>query len=83
MTMIKLREARVVTEFTVWLRFDDGTEGRVDLSGELHGSVFEPLRDPTFFAQACVDPELDTIAWPNGADFAPEFLYEQVKRAAA
>ena len=81
--MIKLLEARVVTGVKVWLRFSDGTEGRIDLGAELHGPVFEPLRDPGFFAQLRVDPELDTIAWPNGADFAPEFLYERVKLAAA
>jgi len=81
--MIKVLEARVLTAFTVLLRFSDGTEGRVDLSKELHGPVFELLRDPSYFAQLRVDPELDTIAWPNGADFAPEFLYERVKLAAA
>ena len=81
--MIKVLEARVVTAFTVSLRFSDGTEGRVDLSKELHGPVFELLRDPSYFGQLRVDPELDTIAWPNGADFAPEFLYERVKLAAA
>ena len=81
--MIKVLEARVVTAFTVLLRFSDGTEGRVDLSKELHGPVFELLRDPSYFAQLRVDPELDTVAWPNGADFAPEFLYERVKIAAA
>jgi hypothetical protein len=81
--MIKLLEARVMTGFTVWLRFSDGTEGRIDLAAELCGPVFEPLRDAGFFAQLRLDPELDTIAWPNGADFAPEFLYERVKLAAA
>jgi hypothetical protein len=81
--MNRLVEARVVTPFTVWLRFSDGTEGRLDLAGELHGPIFEPLRDPSYFAQLRVDPELDTITWPNGADFAPEFLYESVKRSAA
>ena len=54
--------------------FTDGTEREVDLSGELEGEVFEPLRDEAAFAQAYVDPETRTVAWPNGADFAPEFL---------
>ena len=81
--MIRLVEARVVTAFTVWLRFSDGTEGRLDLTDELCGPVFEPLRDPQYFASLRVDPELDTITWPNGADFAPEFLYDRVRRAAA
>ncbi len=81
--MIKLLEARILTGFKVWLRFSDGTEGNLDLAGELHGPIFEPLRDPSYFAQLRVDPELDTITWPNGADFAPEFLYESVRHAAA
>ena len=81
--MIRLLEVRVVTGHTVWLRFSDGTEGRVDLSGELQGPIFEPLRDPGYFSQLRVDPELDTIVWPNGADFAPEFLYERARLAAA
>ena len=81
--MIRILEARVVGDFTVWLSFSDGTEGRVDLSGELDGPVFEPLKDAVFFAQLRLDPETRTITWPNGADLAPEYLYNRVKLAAA
>lgn len=56
--------------------FTDGTEREIDLGGELEGEVFEPLRDVASFAEAFVDPETRTVAWPNGADFAPEFLRE-------
>jgi hypothetical protein len=42
----------------------------------LHGPVFEPLQDPTEFAKVFLDPICRTIAWPNGADLAPEALYE-------
>ena len=56
--------------------FTDGSEREVDLSDELHGEVFEPLQDEATFAEAFVDKETRTVAWPNGADFAPEFLYE-------
>lgn len=56
--------------------FTDGTEREVDLAGELVGEVFEPLRDESAFSAAFVDPETRTVAWPNGADLAPEFLYE-------
>jgi len=66
-------EARHVGGHRVWLRFRDGSEGTVDLGGRLHGVVFEPLRDPTYFAAFTLD---DTLCWPNGADFAPETLYE-------
>jgi len=43
--------------------------------------VFEPLKDIALFAQASVHPQLHTVTWPNGADLAPEFLYQAVKRA--
>jgi hypothetical protein len=54
----------------------DGTKGEVDLEGCLRGPVFEPLHDQSLFAKVCVDPELETIIWPNGADLAPEFVKE-------
>lgn len=58
------------------LSFSDGTIKDIDLSGELHGEVFEPLRDPRFFRSVALNPETGTIEWPNGADFAPEFLHK-------
>ena len=67
------------------LQFSDGVVKDVDLSSELYGEVFEPLRDPGFFSKVKVSPETRTIEWPNGADFAPEFLYEigrEVKQVA-
>jgi len=59
------------------VRFDDGSVKEVDLSEELWGEVFEPLRDPDFFRQAFVNPETGTVEWPNGADLAPSFLHER------
>lgn len=73
---------RHVSDFRLWLRFSDGTEGEIDLATELWGPIFEPLADPAVFRQVAINPELRTIAWPNGADFAPEFLYEQVRSPA-
>jgi hypothetical protein len=58
------------------LEFSDGSTKDVDLSGELHGGVFEPLRDPELFRQGTLDPETGTVEWPNGADFAPESLHQ-------
>jgi hypothetical protein len=68
-------EARYVSGYIVWLRFEDGTAGEIDLAEELHGPVFEPLRDQTYFAKLRVNADTGTVEWPNGADFAPEFLY--------
>jgi hypothetical protein len=59
----------------LWLRFNDGAEGVVDLGPHLHGPIFLALRDPSVFAAARLDPEIRTVAWPSGADFAPEFLH--------
>ena len=73
-------EARYVREYVLWLRFRDGTSGEIDLRPELWGRIFQPLLDLDFFKQATVHPELQTLVWPNGANFAPEFLHEAVKR---
>jgi hypothetical protein len=75
--MIRVLEAKVVSDFVVWIRFNDGVEATIDLSNELDGPIFEPLRDPAYFRQLEVNPDIHTITWPNGADFAPEFLYEK------
>lgn len=79
--MMKLIEARYVRDNVVWLRFDDGAMGEVDLSDRLYGPVFQPLKDPEYFQTFEVDQELHTLVWPNGADFAPEFLHESVRVA--
>jgi hypothetical protein len=79
MSMPRLVEARYARDFVIWLRFDDGTEGEVDLAGELAGPIFEPLRDQAYFRCFTLSPQLHTIVWPNGADLAPEFLHERVR----
>lgn len=72
-------EVRYVRDYTLWLRFQDGSSGEVDISPSFKGPIFEPLRDLTFFRQVRVDSEIGTIVWPNGADVAPETLYERMR----
>lgn len=72
-------EAEHRRDYIIHVRFADGVEGDIDLQNELEGEVFEPLKDPACFQSFQVHPELHTIIWPNGADFAPEFLYERIK----
>ena len=58
---------------------------RVNLESELHGEIFEPLKNPSLFKRVSVNPQTGTIEWPNGADFAPEFLYaagREIKQVA-
>jgi len=77
--MPRLVEARYVRDFVIWLRWSDGSEGEVDLAGELHGRVFEPLKDRDYFRSFIASPEMHTLVWPNGADLAPEFLHERTR----
>lgn len=74
----KVVEVTYKQRFVVHVRFADGSEGDVDLEDELYGEIFEPLKDLDFFRRVAVHPEFHTLYWPNGADFAPEFLYERV-----
>ena len=78
----RVTEARYVERYTVWLKFNDGSEGEIDLKDELWGPVFEPLRDLKRFRSFSVHPELHTIVWDNGADFSPEFLHTNLRATA-
>ena len=75
-------EARHIRDHVVWLRFRDGTAGDIDLASALSGPVFEPLRDPAFFGQFTIHPLFQTLVWSNGADFAPEFLHDNIRVTA-
>ncbi len=74
-----------IEAYRLRVEFSDGVVKEADLSAELYGEVFEPLKDVAFFRQVRVNKETNTIEWPNGADFALEFLCEtgkEVKRVA-
>jgi hypothetical protein len=68
--------ANALSDYRLYLRFEDGVEGIVDLLSHVSfQGVFEPLRDPAYFAQVRVDPELGSVVWPNGADLDPDVLH--------
>ena len=73
MTMfLHVTVAKYIEDYRAQLSFNDGLSGEVDLSNELDGEIFEPLKDKTFFQSFFLEGH--TLNWINGADFAPEFL---------
>lgn len=70
-------DVEVLDNYCLYLRFNNGVEGVVDLEPELYGEIFEPLRDPQLFRQVSLTSR--TIEWPNHADFAPEFLLSLIE----
>lgn len=71
-----------LADFCLRVTFVDGTSGEVDMraflhTAEIHDTVFAPLRDPGVFAQVRI--ELGAVQWPNGADLAPDTMYDEIK----
>jgi len=71
---LEITQASYINDYKLLLKFNDGAEMTVDLENELNGSVFIPLKDKSKFRKFSV--VFNTIEWENGADFAPEYLYE-------
>jgi len=77
--MVDVVEVRALEGYRVFVRFEDGVQGEVDVSEMVtFEGVFAPLRDPARFAEVRVHPELRTVYWPNGADLDPDVLYSRV-----
>ena len=81
--LVDITGVEVIGEYRLCLTFEDGTVGDVDFAGRGWHGVFEPLRDPAYFAGVTVDPEAGTICWPDGLDMAPEPLYAEARRHPA
>ena len=80
--MTPISEARYIKDFVLWIRFSDGVEGQIDLGPHLSGEIFKPLKKSEYFKKFKLDDDALTLTWPNGADFAPEFLYDLVQGKA-
>lgn len=75
--MDRVRNVKVVGKNRLYVEFEDGVQGEIDLSERLFGPVFEPLKNTELFKQVTID-DFGAICWPNGADLAPDALYEQL-----
>src|SRR5437868_7148048 len=75
-TMHRVVDVRPLDDYQLDVTFEDGMHGVTSLKDRLFGPVFEPLRDPNLFRQVRVD-EFGAVCWPNGADLAPDALYDR------
>ncbi|WP_089725859.1 DUF2442 domain-containing protein [Candidatus Thiosymbion oneisti] len=73
---LHVTQATYIDDYRIRVSFNDGASGEIDLSTELDGEIFEPLKDKFFFKSFKLEGH--TLAWSNGADFAPEFLREHI-----
>ncbi len=64
--------------YRLFLRFEDGVEGIIDVDKLVNSAVFAPLNEREFFLLVKVNPDLGTICWPNDADLDPDVLYSIV-----
>ena len=72
----RVRSFEIVSAYTLRVRFDDGAEQTIDFRPILAGKLYGPLRDLEVFNQVRIDPEVETLVWPNGADFDPATLHD-------
>ena len=74
---LHVTDAKYVEDYNVEVSFNNSRKGIADFTNALKGAMFEPLKNKSLFSNFVVDEELDTIAWSNGADLAPEYIYFQ------
>ena len=81
MQFIHVEEVKHLGGYRLWLRFNDGSSGEIDLSNDLTGPIFQPLKDEEAFSKVRV--EGGTVEWENGADLVPEFLRNKLAEQVA
>lgn len=72
----KIQSVSIIAPYTIEVIFDNLEKRIINLSDILHGEIYGPLKDKSIFNQVKVDEEVNTIVWPNGADFDPAILYD-------
>ncbi len=73
---LHIKELLIKEDYNIIITFTNNEVLQIDFKNELEGEIFKPLLDKNFFKKAYINKDTLTIEWPNGADFAPEYLYE-------
>jgi hypothetical protein len=73
--LLRIDNVEYIEAYKLRITFSNHETDEVNLVNEIYGEIFESLKNIEYFKQAFLNPETNTIEWPNGADFAPEFLY--------
>ncbi len=82
---LHVKSVNYITGHKLELEFNNGIRKEIDLSADLDGEIFEPLKNIDYFKKVFLNKDTGTIEWPNSADFAPEFLFEhgeKIKKTA-
>jgi hypothetical protein len=70
-----VKGVKACASYQLEVEFTDGLRKIIDLSSRLFGPMFEPLRETKLFERVYVD-QYGAVCWPNGADLAPDALYD-------
>jgi hypothetical protein len=76
-------DVKITAPYTLWIKFDDGSEQTINFQPVLHGELYSPLLNVELFNQVRIDSETKILIWPNGADFDPETLHNWQEYAPA
>ena len=77
-----ITECRAESDYTLWVRFDDGLEGRVYLGDLVLTHSYNTLSDEDMFSRVAFDPVSNTVTWGGGINLDPEVLYRDLARTA-
>jgi hypothetical protein len=74
--LYEVADFEIISQYTLRVAFDDGTQQVIDFEPVLYGEMYVPLRDFEFFNRVVLDEEIKMLIWPNGTDFDPWMLHE-------
>ena len=74
-----LIQVKAINQYSIWLKYDDGTEGVVDLSHLINKPIFQNWKEPEFFDKVYIDTETGAVAWDENIELCPDNLYLKIK----